>query len=232
MKVKKVKNVLLPFIAGALAISLAACGNGEDNEKSVEQQVEPNEIVAIVNEEELKGDEFNNISMSIQDQMEQMGEDTSSKESAEQVKIETLDILVNQALIRQQTKESKMKAEKSEVDEGYTELVKQVGDEKEMKKMLKSKGMDVETLKEQIAESIVFEKYGEKVAPVGKITEEEIKEYYDQVSAESKDAGQELPPLEEVREEIKGSIEQEQQQKKLAAHVEELKENAEIELKI
>lgn len=232
MKVKKVKNVLLPFIAGALAISLAACGSGEDNEKSAEQQVEPNEIVAIVNEEELKGDEFNNVSTSIQDQMEQMGEDTSSKESVEQVKIETLDILVNQALIRQQAKESEMKAEKSEIDEDYTEIVKQFGDEKEMKKVLKSKGMDVETLKEQIAESIVFEKYEEKVAPVGKITEEEIKEYYDQVAAESKEAGQELPPLEEAREEIKGSIEQEQQQKKLAAHVEELKVNAEIELKI
>jgi len=230
----KIKKVLLPFIAGALAISLAACGSGEDKAKSnsTEQQVEPNEIVAIVNEEELKGEAYNAISASILNQMEQMGEDPSTKESTEQVKTQALDILVNQTLVLQQAKESEIKAEKSEIDKDYTEFVKQFDDEKAMKEMLESQNMDVETLKTQIAESIIFEKYKEKIAPVGKITDEDIKAYYDKVAAESKEAGQELPPLEEVREEIKGSIEQEQQQNQLAAHVEELKGKAEIELKI
>jgi low affinity Fe/Cu permease len=101
-----------------------------------------------------------------------------------------------------------------------------------MKEALKSQNVDVKTIKEQIAEFIVIEKYQNKVAPVEKVTDKEIKEYYDQAAAQTKDSGQELPPLEEVSDEIKEMIEQEQQQKQLAAHVEKLKADAEIELKI
>lgn len=41
-----------------------------------------------------------------------------------------------------------------------------------------------------------------------------------------------MPPLEEVSQDIQGMIEQQQQQKLLAAHVEELRAAATIELKI
>lgn len=41
-----------------------------------------------------------------------------------------------------------------------------------------------------------------------------------------------MPPLKEVSEQIQEMINQEQQQKLLAKHVEELKEDAKIELKI
>ena len=251
----KFKKVLLPFITGALALSLAACGEDdkaakdenpqgkkllrkkmesaeEMQAKLAEQQVEKNKVVAIVNDEELKGEQYNAALTSIQSQMQQMGQDPSSKESAEQVKMQALDMVVNQTLILQKAKEVKINASESEIDEDYSAFVEQFGDEKTMKEALKSQNMDVKTVKEKIAESIIFEKYQDKVAPVEKVTEKEIKEYYDQAAAQSKDSGQELPPLEEVSEEIKGMIEQEQQQKLLAAHVEELKADAKIELKI
>ena len=255
----KLKKVLVPFIAGALALSLAACG-GEDKAatdekpqaekqkqeatkeqeasakemqaKLAEQQVDNNKIVAVVNKEELTGEEYNAALTSIQGQMQQMGQDPSSKESAEQVKMQALDMLVNQTLILQKAKEAEIKASTSEIDEEYSAFEKQFGGEKEMKKALKAQSMDVKTLKEQIAESIIFEKYQDKVAPAGKVTDKEIKEYYDQAASASKEAGQELPPLAEVSEEIQGILKQEQQQKLLATHVEELKADAEIELKI
>ena len=45
--------------------------------------------------------------------------------------------------------------------------------------------MDVKTVKEQIAESLLVEKYQEKVVPTDelKVTDKEIQEYYDQVNA-------------------------------------------------
>ena len=46
--------------------------------------------------------------------------------------------------------------------------------------------MDVKTVKEQIAESIIFEKYQDKIAPAGKVTDKEIKEYYDQAASNQK----------------------------------------------
>ena len=251
----KLKKVLLPFIAGALALSLAACGEDdkaktddttqeqeatkeetksaeEMQAKLAEQQVEKDKIVAVVNDEELNGEQYNAVLPSIQSQMQQMGQDPSSKEVAEQVKKQALDMVVNQTLILQQAKESEITAPESEIDEEYSAFVKQFGDEKAMKEALKGQNMDEKKVREIIAESIVFRMYQDKIAPVEKVTEKEIKEYYDQAAAQSKEAGQELPPLEEASKEIQGLIEQEQQQKLLAVHVEELKADAKIELKI
>lgn len=260
----KLKKVLVPFIAGALALSLAAC-SGDDKAateekpqeetkpkeetkqeatkeqeesakemqaKLAEQQVDINKIVAVVNKEELTGEDYNLALTSIQGQMQQMGQDPSSKESAELVKMQALDMLVNQALILQKAKEAKIKASTSEVDEEYSSFEKQYGGEKELEKALKAQSMEVKTLKEQIAQSIIFDKYQDKIAPAGKVTDKEIKEYYDQAATKSKEAGQELPPLAEVSKEIQGLINSEQQQKLLAKHVEELKAAAKIELKI
>ena len=127
--------------------------------KLAEQQVDNNKIVAVVNEEELTGEEYNAALTSIQGQMQQMGQDPLSKESVEQVKVQALDMLVNQTLILQKAKESEIKASTSEIDEKYSLFEKQFGGEKEMKKALKSQNMDVKTFKEQIADSIIFEKY-------------------------------------------------------------------------
>ena len=136
--------------------------------KLAEQQVDNDKIVAVVNKEELTGEEYNAALTSIQSQMQQMGQDPSSKESAEQVKTQALDMLVNQTLILQKAKEAKIKASTSEIDEEYSLIEKQFGGEKEMKQALKSQSMDVKTVKEQIADSIIFEKYLEKISSSGK----------------------------------------------------------------
>ena len=94
----------------------------EMQEKLAEQQVDENKIVAVVNNEELKGEEYNAALTSIQGQMQQMGQDPSSKESAEQVKAQALDTLVNQTLILQKAKEAKMKASTSEIDKSIHRL--------------------------------------------------------------------------------------------------------------
>ncbi|WP_277584272.1 SurA N-terminal domain-containing protein [Psychrobacillus antarcticus] len=254
------RKVLLPFAAGALALSLAACSEEdkaaneetpqvEENEKGTkeeaataqdmqvklaEQQVDKNKIVAVVNKEELTGVEYNASLTSIQGQMQQTGQDPTSEEAAAQVKEQALDALVNHTLILQKAKEEAITASEAEIDERYATLEEQFGGEKEMKKVLKAEGMDVKTVKEGIAESLLIEKYQGKVVPADgvKVTDKEIQEYYDQAAVQSKEAEQELPPLEEASEEIKGILIQQKQQEIFATHMEELKEDAKIELKI
>ena len=254
------RKVLLPFVAGALALSLAACSEEdkaakeetpqvEANEKGTkegeasaeamqvklaEQQVDKNKIVAVVNNEELTGIEYNAALTSFQGQMQQTGQDPTSEEVAEQVKAQALDALVNHTLILQKAKEADITASEAEIDERYATFEEQFGGEKEMKKALEAESMDVKTVKEQIAESLLVEKYQEKVVPADevKVTDKEIQEYYDEAAAQSKEAGQELPPLQEASEEIKGILKQQQQEEILANHVEKLKADAKIELKI
>ena len=118
-------KLFLPFAAGARALSLAACSEEEDKaskeaeqgetkqegtsdeqaaalemqEKLAEQQVDDSEVVAIVNGQELTGEDYNAALTSVQGQMQQAGQDPTSEEVAEQMKAQTLDRLVNQALI-------------------------------------------------------------------------------------------------------------------------------------
>ena len=126
--------------------------------KLAEQQVEKDKVVAVVNDEELKGEQYNAVLTSLQSQMQQTGQDPTSKESAEQVKVQALDMVVNQTLLLQKAKEAKISASKSEIDEDYSSFVEQFGDEKTMKEALKSQNMDVETIKEKIAEFYYFRK--------------------------------------------------------------------------
>ena len=139
---------------------------------------------------------------------------------------------MNQTLFLQQAKAAEINASVAEIDEEYAVFGKQFGDEKAMKEALESQNMDVETVKEKIADSILFKKYQDLVAPVKEVTDKEIQDYYDKVAAQAKENGQDLPPLEEASEQIQVIIEQEQQQEKLAAHVEELRKDAKIELEI
>ncbi|WP_438318064.1 SurA N-terminal domain-containing protein [Sporosarcina sp. FA9] len=253
----KFKKILFPFIVGALAFSLAACGDDdkakkeeipkdevkqeaneeqataeEMQEKLEEQQLDAKKLVAVVNEEKLTGEEYNVALASIQSQMLQSGQDLSSKESIDQIKKQTLETLVNQALILQNAKKEEIKASPAEVDKKYLSFEEQFGGKKELKKALKDQKVDDKTFKLQITDSIIFDKYIEKMVPTEKVTDEEIKNYYDQAASDSKEAGEEIPPFEEASEQIAGILSQQQQQKNLAAHVEELKENAKIELKI
>lgn len=250
----KFKKILLPFAVGALAFTLVACGDEDKatkeetpkekttqeattDEKEIqaklaEQQVNESEIVAVVNDEELTGLMYNSVLFSIQSEMQQMGQDPTSKEAAEQIKKTTLDSLVSQTLIVQKAKEADLTASEAEIEEKYASIQEQLGGEEAMQKALTAEKMDEKTLKEQIGESILFEKYQNKVVPAKEVTDKEIQEYYDQAAAQTKEAGQEFPPLEEVSEEIKGLLVQQQQQEVFVKHLEKIKADAKIELKI
>lgn len=253
--IMKLKKLLLPFMAGALALGLAACG-GDDKKKEDateqeagptkeeqeaaekyqakldEQKVDNDLTVAIVNDEVLKGEEYNAALSSVQGELQRMGADPTSEDSVEEVKTQTLDMIVNQTLILQKAKEAKIEVAQTEIDEEYDMYVAQFGDEEVMKEAFESQNIKLDDLKDRIKDSILFKKYQDEVTSVEEVTDEEVKEYYDLVAAESNGSEQELPPLKDVSEEIKEILEQNKQQEQLAVHVEELRENAKIELKI
>lgn len=242
----RLKKFFLPFAAGALALGLAACNddkkedaNGQDDFAAFEemqkeldkQKIDKDKIVAIVNDEELDGDSYNVVLQNLQAQAQQNGLDPTSKEFVEELKNQTLDTLVNQTLILQQAKAEKIEVPEEEIENEYSMLVLQFGDEDTLTEALKEEGMDTDALKEQITNSILFQKYQDQVAPIEEATEDEVKGYYEDVAAQAEE-GEELPPFEEVSENIKAILENGQQQEKLMAHLEELKKDAKIELKI
>ncbi len=204
----------------------------EMQKKLEEQQVDEKKTVAIVNDKEILGSDYNSVLLSTQGQMQQMGQDPSSKEAAQQVKKQTIDSLVGQSLLLQEADKKGYKASDEEIKKQLDETKKQFKTEKEFESALKQSGMDMKTLETQIADDIKFRQYIEKELPADKVTDEEIQQSYDQYAKQGKSSGQKVPKLEEVKPQIEQSLQQQKQQEKLAQQVEELKKNAKIEIKI
>jgi SurA N-terminal domain len=205
----------------------------EEMQKKLEaQQVDEKKTVAIVNDKEILGSDYNSVLASTQGQMQQMGQDPTSKEAAEQVKKQTIDSLVGKTLLLQEADKKGYKVSEADINKQLDEIKKQFKTEKEFEAALKKSGMDMKTLETQIADDIKLKQYVEKEVPAGEITDEEIQKTYDQYAEQGKSTGQEVPKLEEVKPQIEQSLQQQKQQEKLAQQVEELKKNAKIDIKI
>ncbi|WP_044337643.1 SurA N-terminal domain-containing protein [Rossellomorea aquimaris] len=257
------KKLLTALLLTLLTIGLAACGSNEESQKQAddkakteeksdgqaqedqakqmeemqkkmdEQKVEKDKIVAIVNDEKIKGEDFNNVLTQSQMQYQQMGQDPTSKDAAKKIKEQTIDSLVGQTLLMQQADQKGYKASEDEINKQLEEVKKQYGDEKKFEDAMKKAGFTMDELKTQIAENIKYTNYVEKEIKVEEVSEEEMKKFYDQYASqqgqgESKDA----PKFEEVKPQIKTQLEQQKKQEKLVQHVEDLKKNAKVDVKI
>ncbi|WP_252504856.1 SurA N-terminal domain-containing protein [Sporosarcina sp. Marseille-Q4943] len=249
------KKIMFTLITGLLAIVLVACGGNDESseagnnkaktaeneqqeqmeemQKNLEaQQIDEDKTVAIVNDKEILGSDYNIALASIQGQMQQMGQDPTSKEAAEQVKNQTIDSLVGQTLLLQEADKKSYKASEAAINKQLDEIKSQFKTEKEFKATLEKFGMDMKTLETQIADDIKIKQYVEKEVPASKISDEEIQQMYDQYAEQGKSAGQEVPKLEEIKPQIEQSLHQQKQQEKLNQHVDKLKKNAAINIKI
>lgn len=247
---------MFTLVTGLMAVVLAACGGNdesketnaktaetvqqEEQQKQIEevqkkleaQQIDEKKTVAIVNDQKILGSDYNSALASVQGFMQQMGQDPTSKEAAEQAKNQTIDSLIGQTLLLQEADKKNYKATEEEITKQLDEIKKQFKTEEEFEAALKKSGMDMKTFETQIADDIKLKQYVEKEVPAGEITDEEIQKMYDQFAEQGKSTGQEVPKLEDVKPQIEQSLHQQKQQEKLAQQVEELKKNAKIDIKI
>jgi SurA N-terminal domain len=254
------KKMMFILITGLMVVVLAACGGNDeskeaknddkaktaetDQQKEIQkqmeemqkkleaQQIDEKKTVAIVNDKEILGSDYNSALASAQGQMQQMGQDPTSKEAAEQVKKQTIDSLVGQTLLLQEADKKSYKVSEADINKQLDEIKKQFKTEKEFEAALKKSGMDMKTLETQIADDLILKQFVEKEFPASEITDEEIQKTYDQYAEQGKKTGQEVPKLEEVKTQIEQSLQQQKQQEKLVQQVEKLKKNAKIEIKI
>ncbi|WP_068672114.1 SurA N-terminal domain-containing protein [Oceanobacillus sp. Castelsardo] len=255
------KKIMFTLLTGIMVVTLVACGGNEESkeakndskakteeteqqqkerEKQMEemqkkleaQHVDKTKTVAIVNDNEILGSDYNSTLVSIQQQMLQMGQDPTSKETLEQMKEQTIDSLVGQTLLLQDADKKGYKVSEADIKKQLDEMKKQFKTEKEFEDVLKESGMDMKTIETQIAANMKLEQYVEKEVPASEISDEEIQKMYNQLSEQGKTTGQEVPKLEEVKPQIEQSLQQQKQQEKIVQQVEKLKKNADIDIKI
>ncbi|MBD1223072.1 SurA N-terminal domain-containing protein [Virgibacillus halodenitrificans] len=237
------KKIIMVLVALTLTIVLAACGdNEEENAKKDEQQsankteeqaqpqeqnvevtekekVDEKTPVVSINGEEIKGETYNPLYMQIKMQMAQFGQDVSDVTA---VKDQTLNMIVEQKLIRNDAKDKGLEVTDKEVQKEFDTIKEQNGDQ--LKKVLKQFKMSEEDFKNQLANDLVTQKYIDSEIDV-KVTDKEIEEYYNKIKEQNKEIGK----LKEVKEPIKSQLKKDKTSKKLQEKVKKLKEDAEVE---
>lgn len=95
-----------------------------------------------------------------------------------------LDNLINQKLVEQAAKEKGIKITDADVDKQIEQLKSGFKDDAQFEQALKTAGMSVDQLKTQIRDQLLTQKLIESLAADIKVTEAEVKAYYDKNKAQ------------------------------------------------
>lgn len=220
------KKIICGALVAVMALSVAGCSlgslkdlGGKKDEKSADT------VVAIVGDTKITladiEDGLKNIENDI---IADYGEDYKSNEEAmesfNQQKRDYLDYIVEGEIFVQKADEMGITASDDEVQVELQELMNQFDSEEAYEEALKQSGMTIDDIKEQLAENIKINKVIDSLFSSIEVTDEEIKEYYD-----NNESVQEST-FEDAKETIREILEQDKQytlyQETLAKWKEEL----------
>lgn len=243
--IKKMKFAFAPFL---LLLTLGACSDNE--EAAPEENAEPEtteeaaadeapaessmelpaqeDVVVVVNGDEILGNVYNSVARQLETTLAAQGH-TISDETNELVKEQAMSVLIGNKVIMQDAQEKGYEADETTVEERLEELKGQFETEEAMDKALKETGFTLDEMENQLREQLIYEQYIAEEIETGEVTDEEVKEAYDGFVESSEE---EAPAFEEMEPTIRTSLEEQKTQEAVFTRIEELKENAEIDIKL
>lgn len=191
--------------------------------------VNAGEAVAIVNGEEISRASFSALQAQA---VSAQGVDLGTLDASVQTELETqiVDTLVAQALLRQAVAQADVTVTDAEVDAQVETIKGQFEDGEAYESALAQEGLTEATLREQIAVELATQSYLDDELNLSGVTatDEEIDMAYEQISA----GGEDVPPLEEVRDQVELLVIQQKQQELVNNFVAELRSDADVEILI
>ena len=238
------KRILTIFIGISILLLVSACGDNGNNENSEsaeaedpetpeqveiskEELVADDEVVATVNEAEILGSKYNPAYRE-RKELENLSTEPDQEIDKEQVKEITLEGLIGQELINQEAKELGIEVKDEDIEEEIEMIESQEGDV--LDSLLEQFDWTEEDLENQIRTDLMNNRYIEETIDV-EVTDEEAKEEYERVKAETEDKDT-VPEYEEVEDNVKTQMKQQKQNEELLKHIDEFKEDADIEILI
>ena len=210
-------------LSGALAWYVFLSGNFNPSTAKTNNNDGP---VAIVNGQEISRADFDNL---LAQNAAQQGLDPESldAETQKQFKTSTVNALISQALLEQAASESHVAVADADIDEQIEIIKSQFGSEEEFETALLAEGITMEELRTLIEQDLAVAAYLEQELELSSVsvTAQEIEEVYGQAVAV-----QEVPPLEEVRDQVEMLVTQQKQQGLRDELVAKLRTQAEVKI--
>jgi len=251
------KKLLTSFaLAGVLA--LAACGDASETEtedaeaQSTEEAAAGSEegaemelpeadtedipeVVAEVNGDEITGEDFTVLYESQFQQVSMQAQMTGEEPDQDQLKEQTLESMIGNELLLQDAREQGFEASDEDVDALITEQAESNGMESadEFIEAYEEQGMSAEQLTEDARSQVLINQVLEAL-DYEEPSEDEVRELYDSAVEQQEAAAEgeeqtELPPFDEVREDVEAQASDDARNEAALAHVDELRAEAEIE---
>ncbi len=171
----------LAAAATALALGASACGGDADGGTSGGSL--PSGVVASVAGDEITQSELDEVISQAKDRLESQGQKIPAAGSQEYQAFQqnALAYLVQRAQFEQQAEELDVTVTDKEVDERVARVLTQFfgGNRKKYEEALEKQGITDEQVRDELRATLVSEKIFEKVGDSAKVTEAEIKAYYD-----------------------------------------------------
>ncbi|GAE30909.1 hypothetical protein JCM9152_2341 [Halalkalibacter hemicellulosilyticusJCM 9152] len=231
----------------ALALILVACGGDEEPEQvdgdvnedsgEIEQDIDLGfneedipEVIATVNGQELDRDLYIALLQQEANNLLMQGVDMSTEEAQNYMndaKRENLEHLVNEELIIQVAEERGITATEEEVDAEISMYLDSMQiEESQLNEMLDEQGLSMDDVREDFIDLVLRAKFIDEEISTPDITEDEIEATYEELVA---NAGEEIPTLDEYREDIEQYLKSQKEQEELNLIIKDLKEDSEIE---
>lgn len=186
------------------------------------------ETVAIVNGEELKRSEYEQVLAQTKNALAQQGGTAQTPEEQKQIESQAMDTLVSQTLVLQAAAQAGITPSNEDIESQLSQVSAQFGDGTAFESALAAQGLSKDVLREQISQKLTIQSYLKQNVDLSTITvtDAEVEAFYNEISANSKS----VPPLEEVREQVKNSLIQQKQQEKIATVVDDLRSQGDVEI--
>ncbi len=209
-------------IVAAVVLLIAAGASYMIFLRNGEEGSSQSEVVATVNGEKISLDDFE----TQLEQTRQMSLQQGIELDEEELKTQVIDEMINRVLIEQEAEKEGITVTEEEVEEEINAIIENIGGREVFEQELSNLNLSEEELRENIEKEILMNKYLTTRTPQDEVaTEEEMQAIYDEVSE-----GQDLPPFEELEEELRSEVIRRKQSEIIEGLINSLREKADIDI--
>ncbi|MFW6318749.1 MAG: SurA N-terminal domain-containing protein [Bacillota bacterium] len=220
------KKGLVLLIGLMFIFALTACNNEDSEDEETNDTV-----IATVNDEEIYESTWKKSVDRMMLSYQQQGIDVESEQGqmfVEQIETQALDQLINQTLLYQEAKADNLVVDETEAQAELTEIKEGYDSDEEFATALESNLFTEDELLELLKIELSITAYLDATLDEVTVTEEEKEAYYDDYKEEADDE-EEIPPYEDVEENIEAQLISQAEQAQVSEIISTLKESSEIE---
>jgi hypothetical protein len=186
--------------------------------------------VAYVNGTAISTFDFESTLRQLTATVESQGIDVTDPTIAGDLRTQAVDSLVNTELLRQTALAAGVTVTDEQVNERYAQIETSLGGAETLATRMAELGVTEETLRRDIRNDLLIQDHLKTAVNLASVTvtDEDIKALYDQAV----ESGMEVPPLDEVRNDIERQIRQQKEQELVQEYVLSLRGGAEVEILI